>query len=230
MTQEELDALMGSDIEDIDEVQEEQTTQEEPQSNKNHDTDLPYGYNEDTAHHWPLPATDENKMVNQLDDVTKESEEKNSEIFDIIEQISNDLMDKEEDINSITETINSNIELFTTLTEKFPNIEAFKGQLEKNNTALENAENTLEVLQNSGDAIMNAMDIMQYQDIHRQKIERVINVMRALSKYMNQLFEGRIDDDKRVASAQHIVGDEHNDVASTEDIEELLQQFSKTNS
>jgi chemotaxis regulatin CheY-phosphate phosphatase CheZ len=72
---------------------------------------------------------------------------------------------------------------------------------------------------------MSVMDIMQYQDIHRQKIERVINVMRALSKYMNTLFEGKIDDDKRVSSAQHIAGDTHNDVASTDDIEALLAQF-----
>lgn len=41
---------------------------------------------------------------------------------------------------------------------------------------------------------MMAMDAMQYQDIHRQKIERVINVMRALSRYMSSLFEGKIDD------------------------------------
>jgi chemotaxis regulatin CheY-phosphate phosphatase CheZ len=136
-------------------------------------------------------------------------------------------MDKEDDINKISEVLKENIGLFTTLNEKFPDIKAFKEQLEKNDSVLENANNTLEVLQNSGDSIMSAMDIMQYQDIHRQKIERVINVMRALSRYMNQLFEGRIDDDKRVASAQHIVGDEHNDVASTDDIEELLKQFSK---
>jgi len=66
---------------------------------------------------------------------------------------------------------------------------------------------------------------MQYQDIHRQKIERVINVMRSLSRYMNTLFEGKIDDEKRVSSAQHIIGDTHNDVASDEDIEALLEQF-----
>ena len=81
------------------------------------------------------------------------------------------------------------------------------------------------MLQSSGDSIMSVMDIMQYQDIHRQKIERVINVMRALSKYMNTLFEGKIDDDKRVSSAQHIVGDTHNDIASNDDIEALLAQF-----
>jgi chemotaxis regulatin CheY-phosphate phosphatase CheZ len=84
------------------------------------------------------------------------------------------------------------------------------------------------MLQNSGDSIMSVMDIMQYQDIHRQKIERVINVMRALSRYMNTLFEGKIDDEKRVSSAQHIAGDTHNDLASNDDIEALLEQFGQS--
>ena len=242
MTQEELDELMSGaadDIDALDDVLEEMDSEEldkivdvseaeevdvsEPE--KEVDPSLPEGYGEETSHHWPLPATDENKMVHQLDDVTKESEEKASEIFDIIEGISNDLMDKEETLSSINEVLSSNIELFTTLSEKFPDVEAFKAQLEKNETALANSNETVEALQNSGDSIMSVMDIMQYQDIHRQKIERVINVMRALSKYMNTLFEGKIDDEKRVSSAQHIAGDTHTDVASTDDIEALLEQF-----
>ena len=189
------------------------------------DPDIPLGYKEETAHQWPLPATDENKMVHQLDDVTKESEEKASEIFDIIENISNDLMDKEEHLNSVIEVLTSNIDLFTTLTAKFPEVEAFQVQLEKNETALTGSQATLETLQSSGDSIMSVMDIMQYQDIHRQKIERVINVMRALSKYMNTLFESNVEDSKRVSSAQHIEGDSTEDVASTDDIEALLEQF-----
>ena len=111
------------------------------------------------------------------------------------------------------------------MNEKFPDVEAFQTQLEKNKTALNSSNEALEILQTSGDSIMNVMDIMQYQDIHRQKIERVINVMRALSKYMNTLFEGKVDDEKRVSSAKHIVGDENNDIASTDDIEALLAQF-----
>ena len=229
MTQEELDALMSGatdDIDTLDEVPEEDTSiDESAEVEEEIDPNLPDGYSGDTAHQWPLPATDENKMVHQLDDVTKESEEKASEIFDIIENISNDLMDKEETLSSIIDVIASNIELFTTLSAKFPDVEAFKTQLEKNEEALANTQGTVEALQNSGDSIMSVMDIMQYQDIHRQKIERVINVMRALSKYMNTLFEGKVDDDKRVASAQHIAGDTHNDVASTDDIEALLAQF-----
>ena len=69
------------------------------------------------------------------------------------------------------------------------------------------------------------MDIMQYQDIHRQKIERVINVMRALAQYMNSLFEGKIDDSKRVSSAVYIAGDNKEDIASDDDIEALIASF-----
>ena len=242
MTQEELDALMSGGTDDLDmledeledvskeeeSLEQEDTAleiQESVATKKAEDNESPAGYSEDTAHHWPLPATDENKMVHQLDDVTKESEEKAGEIFDIIEEISNDMMEKEENVQKSIDTFTANIELFKTLTAKFPDVEVFKTSLAQNEEALSSAGQTLEVLQNSGDSIMNVMDIMQYQDIHRQKIERVINVMRALSKYMNTLFEGRIDDDKRVSSAQHIVGDTHNDVASTDDIEALLAQF-----
>ncbi|MEA3370749.1 MAG: chemotaxis protein [Campylobacterota bacterium] len=226
MTQEELDALMSGDIDELeDELSEESEELEEPEEVAVEETQSSSAESDDTSHHLPFPATDENKMVHQLDDVTKESEEKASEIFDIIEGISSDLMEKEENANSVIEVLNSNVELFTTLGEKFPDVEAFQVQLEKNEQALNDAKEGLETLQNSGDAIMSVMDIMQYQDIHRQKIERVINVMRALSKYMNTLFEGKIEDDKRVSSARHIAGDENNDVASTDDIEALLAQF-----
>ena len=238
MTQEELDALMDGEI-DLDELDDDgledaptdeqaataEAIADEVASEDTGDSDAPVGYSEDTAHHWPLPATDENKMVHQLDDVTKESEEKASEIFDIIENISNDLMEKEEEAQKTIDTLTSNITLFTTLTTKFPDVEAFATSLTQNEEALLAANDIIETMQNSGDAIMSVMDIMQYQDIHRQKIERVINVMRALSKYMNTLFEGKIDDDKRVSSAQHIAGDTHNDVASADDIEALLAQF-----
>jgi hypothetical protein len=240
MTQEELDALMSGDIDDLESLADDDISDAsidedagfEDSDEKDNGEDLsssndekPLGYSPETAHHWPLPATNENKMVHQLDDVTKESEEKASEIFDIIEGISNNLLEEEKRAEAVIEVLESNIELFKTLSSKFPDVEAFKAQLEKNNSALDNTNEALETLQSSGDAIMSVMDIMQYQDIHRQKIERVINVMRALSNYMNSLFEGKIDDEKRVSSAQHIVGDTHNELASNEDIEALLAQF-----
>ena len=230
MTQEELDALMGGDVdlESIEETEEEVNEVSEdilPDDPTEIDESIP---EEEAAKKWGPPATDENKVVHQLDDVTKESEEKASEIFDIIEGISNDMMDKEEIGEQICATLESNVALFETLTTKFPDVTTFQEQLEKNKTALNDAREMIEMLQNTGDSIMNVMDIMQYQDIHRQKIERVINVMRALSKYMNSLFDSKVDDEKRVSSAQHIIGDTHNEVASTEEIEALLEQFGQS--
>jgi len=239
MTQEELDALMSGGFDDMETLEEEEETPLEEALEKESEVfeeeeevtkkvpDAPAGYSKETAHHWPMPATDENKMVHQLDDVTRESEEKASEIFDIIDGVSNQLMEGEGSLGNVIEALESNIALFTTLSKKFPDVAAFGVQLEKNSAALDEANQIIEGLQSSGESIMSVMDIMQYQDIHRQKIERVINVMRALSNYMNSLFEGRIEDKKRVSSAQHIVGDTHNELASNEDIEALLAQFSK---
>ena len=232
MTQEELDALMSGDM-DLDEASEEVEPSldaidliEEKDEESYHQTD-PDTYRVSATNSWPPPPpTDENKMVHQLDDVTKESEEKASEIFDLIEEISNDLGDGEKQIKSLNTILKSNIELFETLSLKFPHVEVFQTQLEHNKEGLVKTGTILDILQNGGDTIMNVMDIMQYQDIHRQKIERVINVMRALSTYMNHLFAGKIDDAKRVSSATHLPGDTSTeDVVNSEDIEALLASF-----
>lgn len=235
MTQEELDALMNGDI-DLGEGEEESasfpseaSTEEDEDFENAHDEIDSGNYRVSAMNSWPPPPpTDDNKMVHQLDDVTKESEEKASEIFDLIEGISNDLGKGEKQVKAVNAVIRSNIDLFETLSVKFAHVETFKTQLAKNQEASRTMEEILEMLQNGGDTIMNVMDIMQYQDIHRQKIERVINVMRALSNYMNHLFAGKIDDSKRVASAVHLPGDSTTeDVVSSDDIEALLASFGK---
>ena len=248
MTQEELDALMAGGLEDdlgdtkdasqeIADVKEEtdevaevaeamSAKADEPQANSSKHGE---NYRVSADGVWPPPPpTEDHKMVHQLDDVTRDSEEKATQMFDKLETINNFFIDAESDSNSLKEAINSNVELFTTLSEKFPNIAAFSEALEKNNSLLGTIDNIIGNLQMGQDEIMMAMDMMQYQDIHRQKIERVINVMRALSKYMNTLFEGRIDDDKRVGSAVHIAGDTTTEnLVSNDDIEALIESLGK---
>jgi hypothetical protein len=180
---------------------------------------------EEIVSHMPT-VNDDNKMVNQLDDVRIESEEKATEIFNIIEDISFNLIEKKELIDENIEIINSNIKLFKMLSAKFPEVDAFKTQLEKSEKSLKNINIILKMLDNSDDSITSVMNLMQYQDIHRQKIERVINVMRSLAIYMNSLFESKIDDSKRVESTQHLPGDKSDNLTSREDIEELLAKFS----
>ena len=232
MTQEELDALMNGEDgfdsldEDIDTNSAEETVSEKAKVEEPYNETDPEKYKVSATHNWPPPPpTDENKMVHQLDDVTKESEEKATEIFDIIENISNGLMDSETVLDEIKTVLNENAELFTTLNEKFPNVESFHIQKDASLEASDKIQSLLEMTQDNGDAIMNVMDIMQYQDIHRQKIERVINVMRALSSYMNQLFAGKIDDANRVGSATHLPGDSREDLVDADDIEALLASF-----
>ena len=248
MTQEELDALMAGGLEDdlgdtkdasqeVADVKEEtdevaevaeamSAKADEPQANSSKHGE---NYRVSADGVWPPPPpTEDHKMVHQLDDVTRDSEEKATQMFDKLETINNFFMDAESDSNSLKDAINSNVELFTTLSEKFPNIAAFSEALEKNNALLGTVDNIISNLQMGQDEIMMAMDMMQYQDIHRQKIERVINVMRALSKYMNTLFEGRIDDDKRVGSAVHIAGDTTTEnLVSNDDIEALIESLGK---
>ncbi len=248
MTQEELDALMAGGLEDdlgdtkdasqeVADVKEEtdevaevaeamSAKADEPQANSSKHGE---NYRVSADGVWPPPPpTEDHKMVHQLDDVTRDSEEKATQMFDKLETINNFFMDAESDSNSLKDAINSNVELFTTLSEKFPNIAAFSEALEKNNSLLGTIDNIIGNLQMGQDEIMMAMDMMQYQDIHRQKIERVINVMRALSKYMNTLFEGKIDDDKRVSSAVHIAGDTTTEnLVSNDDIEALIESLGK---
>ena len=109
------------------------------------------------------------------------------------------------------------------------NIEKLHEIAKKNNIQDEEFEriiNEISKLSNdSEDNIINIMDVMQYQDIHRQKIERVINIMRALNNYMNSLFSSSIKDEDRVNSAKYIAGDEADDILSPEEIEEILKQY-----
>ena len=148
----------------------------------------------------------DDKVIDQLDEVTKDSEVKAGEIFDKLELISN----HSTNVSNIASQIEDLVKK-SHLKDKEPYFK-FLNELKQN-------------CDNSQDEIVNIMDIMQYQDIHRQKIERVINIVRALNNYMNELFSTNIKDEERVSSAQYIAGDNKDDVLSDEDIEEMLKQF-----
>ncbi len=232
MTQEELDVLMDGGLDEELETLEEETL--EKQEVKDSDieqkaTITEENYRVESSGEWPPPPpTPDHKVVNQLDDVTKDSEEKATEIFDKLEEINEFVADIEEGGGGVILTLEKNIEMLEKLTVKFPNIETFSISLKENKEAHEKLNQIVEKSQNSADEVMMIMDIMQYQDIHRQKIERVINVMRALSVYMSSLFESDVDDKNRVGSAVHITGDnDTEDLVDNDNIEALLESFAK---
>jgi len=241
MTQEELDALMAGDFDESEEETKIEPLEEMSlgkeialeEDDKIEEVKAPpkevHEYRASASMSWPPPPpTDDHKMVHQLDDVTKDSEIKASQVFDKLDAVNNFMMEAEDNAKEVIKLIESNIHLFETLVSKFPNIDQFQKALDDNKGMKERVEELLNNAQMAEDEIMMAMDIMQYQDIHRQKIERVINVMRALSKYMNALFEGKKDDDKRVGSAVHIHGDDTTeDVVSSDEIEALIASLGK---
>ncbi|WP_273211567.1 chemotaxis protein [Helicobacter rodentium] len=236
MTQEELDSLLGSDMDDIAQGNQEQEAGSENQEGSRVALEDPTIKGEAKAEDFlieqdvswpPPPPTAEHKVVHQLDDVTRDSEIKATEMFDKLEKINNLDADVEEAFAEIQEFIISQEELLQKLHTKFPDFHTFNEQLEKATKVKANVQTISDSLQEISNISLDAMEAMQYQDIHRQKIERVINIMRALARYMSSLFEGKIDDNKRVSSAVHIQGDKTENVVNESDIEALIANFGK---
>lgn len=231
MTQEELESLLGSDMDDV--TQENQEAGEESEDSSLEDPTIrseaksaDFAIEQDVS--WPPPPpTAEHKVVHQLDDVTRDSEIKATEMFDKLEKINNLDADIEDAFSEIQQFITSQEELLQKLHTKFPDFHTFSEQLETATKVKSNVQKVSDSLQEIANISLEAMEAMQYQDIHRQKIERVINIMRALARYMSSLFEGKIDDNKRVSSAVHIQGDKTENVVNENDIEALIANFGK---
>ncbi len=231
MTQEELDALLNNggdlpDLSDIDNIENTQSQDEElpPEFSDVVNEEKSEENSVDGEEIYPPPADDKHKVVAQLDEVTKESEEKASQVLEIISEISEDVGMLTEKLSDVKEFLLKEKEIFIKLHTKFPHIKTFERQIQEIEEKIKEIEGVLEKSEEMDSKLFTALEIMQYQDIHRQKIERVINIMRALIKYMNKLFEGKVSDEERVKSADYIHGDQ-DEALSEDEIEKLLQEF-----
>lgn len=173
---------------------------------------------------FPLPAEKDTKVVNQLSQVANDSEEKVSQIFDVLSLTldnNNELRGYVKDFESYFSTQAS---LLSSLNDKFPNIKVFNEHLINTNKVSDSLKNIKNLINSEDSEIFQAMELMQFNDINRQKIERVMSVIRKLSLYLNNLFE---DDGatKDVAIAKHIHGDSTNDLIG-DDLDKLIAEFS----
>lgn len=173
---------------------------------------------------FPFPAEKDTKVVNQLSQVANDSEEKVSQIFDVLSLTldnNNELRNYIKDFESYFATQAS---LLSTLNSKFPNIKVFNEHLSNTNKVSESLKSIKSLINSEDSEIFQAMELMQFNDINRQKIERVMSVIRKLSSYLNNLFE---DDGatKDVAIAKHIHGDSTDDLIG-DDLDKLIAEFS----
>ena len=175
---------------------------------------------------FPLPVENDTKVVNQLSEVASDSEEKATKIFDVLSNILDYNNAIQNDVKALTSFNNKQIAMLDSLSQKFPNIEIFQDNLSQ---AQEMGNYILDVNEklNSGNTeIFQAMELMQYHDINRQKIERVMSVIRKLSSYLNNLFEDE-GNRQEVNVANHIHGDKTDDLLGDEDLESLIAEFNK---
>jgi hypothetical protein len=174
---------------------------------------------------YPMPVEKEHKVVNQLNEVAEDSEEKASQIFDVLSFIldENDLLQR--NTTQVLSFIDTQIKLLETLGTKFPNIEVFQENLNKAQESKKLISEITTGIEDENNKVFEAMELMQYHDINRQKIERVMAVIRKLSLYLSGLFE---DDSNKpeVQIAKHISGDSSQTV-SDDDLDSLIAEFNK---
>ena len=174
---------------------------------------------------FPFPAENDTKVVSQLSQVANDSEEKVSQIFDVLSLTLDNNSDMRKRVKEYEEFVLSQNKLLSSLSNKFPKIELFKQQLEK----VKSFENSLKDLKTSIDEedmhIFQGMELMQFNDINRQKIERVMSVIRKLSIYLNNLFED--DNPRDLPMAKHIHGDQDTQDLVGDDLDKLIAEFNK---
>ena len=88
-------------------------------------------------------------------------------------------------------------------------------------------EKSADIISDTKNVIFEIMSIMQYQDIHRQKIERVINTMRSISQLMSHTLDS-VSPQSFAPSAKHISGDnDTTDLVGDDELEALIAQMGK---
>ena len=172
---------------------------------------------------YPMPVENEHKVVNQLNEVAEDSEEKASQIFDVLSFIldENDIINK--NAAKVSEFLESQIKLLETLNQKFPNVEVFSQNIAQANDTKSSMQEITDSLDKENNKVFEAMELMQFHDINRQKIERVMAVIRKLANYLNGIFA---DDSTKaeVQIAQHISGDGQ-DTVTEDDLDSLIEEF-----
>ncbi|MEZ4693239.1 MAG: hypothetical protein R2837_04420 [Aliarcobacter sp.] len=173
---------------------------------------------------FPLPAEKDTKVVNQLTQVANDSEEKVSQIFDVLSLTLDNNNEIRRILKDYEKFLNSQSGLLLSLNNKFPNIKLFEEHLTSTKSMVNSLDGLKNLLQTEDNQIFQAMELMQFNDINRQKIERVMSVIRKLSLYLNNLFE---DDSgaKDIAVARHIHGDDTDDLIG-DDLDKLIAEFS----
>ncbi len=233
-TQEDIDALIaqmdknGGEIEKLmDSLEENALSEEAKEKDKEkkepETTEKPENQKEDKLLEALFPAS-KKKVVDQLDEITQESEEKVNVIFKKLENTLDALDEMDKLISSAKPILKEHVKFMELFVESFP-----RSSIKKNYELSKKIENTItklgELTEDVRDNIFSAMDNMQFQDITRQKIERVISVIKALHEYLNAIFAPSVDRPR--ARVAHTIVDEENKRDIDEEVDKIIEEMKK---
>lgn len=174
---------------------------------------------------FPFPAENDTKVVSQLSQVANDSEEKVSKIFDVLSLTLDNNNELRNKLKEFEDFVASQNKLLDSLIKKFPNIKIFNKQLNKAKNVQASIQSVKDNIDDEDMQIFQGMELMQFNDINRQKIERVMSVIRKLSIYLNNLFEE--DNPKDIPMAKYIHGDRDTEDLVGEDLDKLIEEFNK---
>ncbi len=167
----------------------------------------------------------EHRVIDRLDEINRESEEKVNKLFGKLESISAEVDEVENLIEDIKPYVNKHKEFMDFFVEHFP-----KTSIKKNYEYFKNIVNILNEIETKVNSIrdntFDAMDILQFQDITRQKIERVISVIKALHDYLNNWFASDYESVPR-ARVAHTIVEEHEKEKVDQEVEEIIKQMQR---
>ena len=202
--------LDAESIDDMDKVEEEPIVNNTSSSKKNND----------------VVNVDKINIPNQLGEVANDSEEKATKIFDALSYILEDNEELRKTTKSLDGFIQSQHKMLEMLNKKFPNVKEFSENLELVKSLLDKPQEIQERLHNRDKELFETMELMQFHDINRQKIERVMGLVINLSRQLNSIFE---DESNSVVlpGANHLPGDKSTDLVNSDDLESLIAEFGK---
>lgn len=172
-------------------------------------------------------SVDKINIPNQLGEVANDSEEKATKIFDALSYILDDNASLRKTVKGLDSFIQSQQKMLETLNAKFPNIKEFSDNLELVNSLIDMPTDIQTRLSNRDKELYEAMELMQFHDINRQKIERVMKIVVNLSKQLNDIFDDNAGTTTTMPVSKHLPGDNSLDIVGNDDLESLIAEFGK---
>ena len=227
-TQDEIDKLLSSfnsakkeDIEDMLDKFEQNNTQilkpkieEEPKIKEPENQEHLQG---------KLYPTEDHRVVDKLDEITKESEEKVNQLFELLENAVSRIDAMDAELKKVKPYLDEHKKFMDLFVSAFP-----KASVNKNYEYFSNVLKIFDEIQKTHEELKNyifdSMDLLQFQDITRQKIEKVISVIQALHEYLNNWFASGSKVRARVAKT---IADESQKPQIDQEVDDIVNSFQR---